>query len=130
MKHSTQRILTTHVGSLARTDGLLPLLRLKEQGQPYNREELARQVREAVAYVVQKQVEAGVDIVTDGDAHFDSDVGGQICTNYPPRHMGGFDKDPKPTPAGVVARLVEPLFHLLATASAASSSFMASIGIV
>ena len=71
MKHSTQRILTTHVGSLARTDALTPLLRLKEQGQPYDYEELARQVREAVAEVVRKQVEAGVDIVTDeiGRAH-------------------------------------------------------------
>jgi len=67
MKQSTQRILTTHVGSLARPDALLPLLRLKEQGQPYDREELARQVREAVADVVRKQVEAGVDIVTDGE---------------------------------------------------------------
>ena len=67
MKHSTQRILTTHVGSLARPDALLPLLRLKEQGKPYDREELARQVREAVAYAVRKQVEAGVDIVTDGE---------------------------------------------------------------
>ena len=67
MKQSTQRILTTHVGSLARPDALLPLLRLKEQGQPYDREELAGQVRDAVADVVRKQVEAGVDIVTDGE---------------------------------------------------------------
>jgi len=67
MNHSTQRILTTHVGSLARPDALLPLLRLKEQGQPYDGEELARQVREAVTDVVRKQVEAGVDIVTDGE---------------------------------------------------------------
>jgi 5-methyltetrahydropteroyltriglutamate--homocysteine methyltransferase len=67
MKHSAQRILTTHVGSLARTDALLPLLRLKEQGQPYDREELARLVRGAVTDVVRKQVEAGIDIVTDGE---------------------------------------------------------------
>ena len=67
MKHSAQRILTTHVGSLARTDALLPLLRLKEQGQPYDREELARLVGEAVTDVVRKQVEAGIDIVTDGE---------------------------------------------------------------
>ena len=31
MKHSTERILTTHVGSLARPDSLIPLLRLREQ---------------------------------------------------------------------------------------------------
>ena len=67
MKQSTERILTTHVGSLARSDSLLPLLRLKEQGQRYDHDELARQVRDAVAYVVRKQVEAGVDIVTDGE---------------------------------------------------------------
>ena len=67
MKRSTERILTTHVGSLARADSLIPLLRLREQGQPYDREELARLVREAVTDVVRKQVEAGVDIVTDGE---------------------------------------------------------------
>jgi len=67
MKRSTERILTTHVGSLARSDLLTPLLRLREEGQPYDREALARLVREAVADVVQKQVEAGVDIVTDGE---------------------------------------------------------------
>ena len=34
-------------------------------------------------------------------AHFDNDVGGQSWTNYPPRHMGGFDRgNPQPTPAG------------------------------
>ncbi|HEY7165643.1 MAG TPA: cobalamin-independent methionine synthase II family protein [Candidatus Binatia bacterium] len=67
MKRSTERILTTHVGSLARPDFLLPLLRLKEQGQPYEREELARAVRQAVTDVVRKQVEAGIDIINDGE---------------------------------------------------------------
>ena len=67
MKRSMERILTTHVGSLARADSLVPLLRFREQGQPYDREDLARQVREAVAEVVRKQVEAGIDIVTDGE---------------------------------------------------------------
>ena len=55
MKRSTERILTTHVGSLARADSLVPLLRLREQGQPYDREELARLVREAVADVVRSR---------------------------------------------------------------------------
>src|SRR5512132_674507 len=67
MKRSTERILTTHVGSLARADSLIPLLRLKDQGQPYDRDELARRVREAVTDVVRQQVEAGIDIVTDGE---------------------------------------------------------------
>ena len=67
MKRSTERILTTHVGSLARSDSLTPLLRLRENGQPYDREQLARQVRESVRDVVQKQIETGIDIVTDGE---------------------------------------------------------------
>src|SRR5262245_57078599 len=67
MKRSTERILTTHVGSLARSDSLIPLLRFRETGQPYDREDLARLVREAVTDVVRKQVEAGIDIVTDGE---------------------------------------------------------------
>ena len=44
---------------------------------------------------------AGLDIVTDGDAHFDDDVGGQSWTAYPPNHMSGLDiEHPVPTPAG------------------------------
>ena len=67
MNRSNERILTTHVGSLARSDSLTELLQLRENGQPYDREALARLVRESVAEVVRKQVEAGIDIVTDGE---------------------------------------------------------------
>jgi 5-methyltetrahydropteroyltriglutamate--homocysteine methyltransferase len=88
MKRSTQRILTTHVGSLARADSLLALLRLKEQGEPYDREELARRVREAVAEVVRKQVEAGVDIVTDGEQ------GKSGFFTYVVERFSGFERKP------------------------------------
>ena len=67
MKRSTERILTTHVGSLARPESLIPLLRSKERGQPYDQETFAKLVRDAVADVVRRQTEAGVDIVTDGE---------------------------------------------------------------
>lgn len=67
MQHSTHRILTTHVGSLARPDALVPLLRLKERGQPYDNAAFAALVHEAVVDTVRKQVEAGIDIVTDGE---------------------------------------------------------------
>ena len=67
MKYSQERILTTHVGSLGRPDSLLPLLKLREQRHPYDHDELARRVREAVAEVVRKQIKAGIDIVTDGE---------------------------------------------------------------
>jgi 5-methyltetrahydropteroyltriglutamate--homocysteine methyltransferase len=91
MKHSTQRILTTHVGSLARPDSLVPLLRLKEEGQPYDRQELARCVREAVSNVVRKQVEAGVDIVTDGEQ------GKSGFFTYVIERFNGFERKP-PSP--------------------------------
>src|SRR5438046_9517112 len=67
MKRSTERILTTHVGSLARPESLIPLLRSKDRGQPYDQETFAKLVRDAVADVVRKQIETGVDIVTDGE---------------------------------------------------------------
>ena len=88
MKRSTERILTTHVGSLARPDSLIPLLRLREQGQPYDREELARLVREAVADVVRKQIEAGIDIVTDGEQGKASFFG------YIVERFSGFERKP------------------------------------
>ena len=67
MKRSTERMLTTHVGSLARPDALIPFLRAKDRGQPYDREACAKVVREAVTDVVRRQTEAGIDIVTDGE---------------------------------------------------------------
>ena len=88
MKRSTQRILTTHVGSLARADSLVPLLRLREQGQPYDRAELARLVREAVTDVVRKQIEAGIDIVTDGEQ------GKAGFFGYVVERLTGFERKP------------------------------------
>jgi 5-methyltetrahydropteroyltriglutamate--homocysteine methyltransferase len=67
MKHSTDRILTTHVGSLARPHPLLEIMRAKAAGQDYDRAEFARQTREAVKDVVQQQVASGIDIVSDGE---------------------------------------------------------------
>ena len=58
------------------------------------------QYLDAVGIYIKEQELAGLDIVTDGDAHFDQDVGGQSWTAYPMRHMAGFDRTPKPTPAG------------------------------
>ena len=67
MKHSTHRILTTHAGSLARPADLLEMVRIKEAGQPYDQEAFAARVRTAVAEVVGKQINAGVDVVSDGE---------------------------------------------------------------
>ncbi len=63
---------------------------------------------DAVSVYLREQEMAGLDIVTDGDAHFDNDVGGQSWTNYPTRHMSGFNSDPKPTLAGKGGLLFPP----------------------
>ena len=67
MKRSSERILTTHTGSLPRTAKVVELL-LAEQKRPgARRAELQAAVREAVATVVQKQIECGLDIINDGE---------------------------------------------------------------
>ena len=67
MKRSTDRILTTHVGSLPRPPEMLEVLSQKESGQPFDRTLWDERVSHAVANAVHKQVAAGIDIVTDGE---------------------------------------------------------------
>ena len=67
MKLSHDRILTTHVGSLPRPPGLSELLLKREFGEEIDNAAFDAQVRDAVGDAVRKQVEAGVDIVSDGE---------------------------------------------------------------
>jgi 5-methyltetrahydropteroyltriglutamate--homocysteine methyltransferase len=67
MKCSTERILTTHCGSLARPHDLLENMRAKESGQPFDQESFATRVRSAVAKIVRQQIDNGLDIVCDGE---------------------------------------------------------------
>ena len=67
MKRSTDRFLTTHTGSLPRPADLIRMMYAKEEGVPVEAEALSRRVAEAVAEVVRKQAEAGIDIVDDGE---------------------------------------------------------------
>ena len=67
MKTSTDRILTTHVGSLPRPEKLVDLLRLEDQGKKVNQETLNDSIGKAVDEVVALQVESGVDVVSDGE---------------------------------------------------------------
>jgi 5-methyltetrahydropteroyltriglutamate--homocysteine methyltransferase len=61
------RILTTHVGSLARPRALLELLVAVEHGESVDPSALERTLVEAVADVVRRQVDAGIDVVDDGE---------------------------------------------------------------
>ena len=67
MQRSTERILTTHTGSLPRPEALVQLMFARESGEQVDADALAEQVRGAVAGVVGQQVEAGVDVVSDGE---------------------------------------------------------------
>jgi 5-methyltetrahydropteroyltriglutamate--homocysteine methyltransferase len=67
MKTSTDRILTTHVGSLARPDDVLELLFAKERGEQFDPARFESLVQTAVSDIVQRQADAGIDIVCDGE---------------------------------------------------------------
>jgi 5-methyltetrahydropteroyltriglutamate--homocysteine methyltransferase len=67
MIRSTDRFLTTHTGSLPRPDDLIRMMYAKEEGVPVEPAALAARVRSAVAEVVRKQADAGIDIVNDGE---------------------------------------------------------------
>ncbi len=61
------RILTTHTGSLPRPDDLIASMWAKEDGVPLDEEALAEQVRDAVGRCVKQQVDAGIDVINDGE---------------------------------------------------------------
>ncbi|HJY76401.1 MAG TPA: cobalamin-independent methionine synthase II family protein [Burkholderiales bacterium] len=65
--HFTTRIRTTHVGSLIRPPDLLQFIRPKQAGQPYDEQAYAKCLRASVEAVVRSQVEAGIDVVSDGE---------------------------------------------------------------
>jgi 5-methyltetrahydropteroyltriglutamate--homocysteine methyltransferase len=67
MKRSTDRILTTHTGSLPRPDDLLVVMREKENRRPYDAVAFAARARQAVIDVVRRQCELGIDIPSDGE---------------------------------------------------------------
>ena len=87
MKLSTERILTTHVGSLPRPDDLLELLRQEDRGEAVDEEALHARTTEAVAQAVADQVAAGVDVVCDGEMSKIS------YATYIKNRITGFDGD-------------------------------------
>src|SRR5215472_12101894 len=100
MKISTDRILTTHVGSLPRPPELLALLEARENGREYDQTAFEKDLATAVEEVVRKQVAAGIDVVCDGEL-------GKISYTFYVRHRlsgitafrGGDDDQPPQTAA-------------------------------
>jgi 5-methyltetrahydropteroyltriglutamate--homocysteine methyltransferase len=102
MKRGSNRILTTHVGSLIRPAALQDFLRLKQAGRPYDGAAYQKCLRGAVAEVVHKQAEVGVDVVSDGE------FGKSISwSQYVLERLSGFERRPIKLGANPFARGVD-----------------------
>jgi 5-methyltetrahydropteroyltriglutamate--homocysteine methyltransferase len=89
MKRSTERILTTHVGSLIRPQPLQDFMRAQQAGKPVDQKAYDECLSEAVAEVVRQQAEAGIDVVSDGE------FGKAISwSQYVLERLSGFERRP------------------------------------
>jgi 5-methyltetrahydropteroyltriglutamate--homocysteine methyltransferase len=89
MKRSTDRILTTHVGSLIRPPELIAFLRAKEAHQPVDAGAFDACLSESVAGIVRGQAEGGIDVVDDGE------FGKTISwSQYALERLTGFERRP------------------------------------
>lgn len=93
MKTSTERILTTHVGSLPRPQDVVDLLFAQDRGEPVDQALFDATMKRGVADAIQKQQESGVDIVSDGETSKIS------YATYIRHRLTGFEGDSsRPTP--------------------------------
>ncbi|HEU0157495.1 MAG TPA: cobalamin-independent methionine synthase II family protein, partial [Stellaceae bacterium] len=111
MQTSSERILTTHVGSLPRPPDLLNFLEARESGRPFEQAAFDACLAAAVHDIVKKQVAAGIDSVCDGEL-------GKISYTFYVRHrlsgIGAFhggDNDAPPQSAAHRDLLDHPDFH-------------------
>jgi 5-methyltetrahydropteroyltriglutamate--homocysteine methyltransferase len=105
MKRSTDRIRTTHTGSMPRPPEMLDLMRARASGEPVDSKRFDEVLRKQVAAIVHRQVEAGIDVVNDGEC------GKVSFNNYVADRLSGFEKRvpagglPPPTgPIGIGGR--------------------------
>ena len=89
MQRSTEKILTTHVGSLIRPAKLLEFIGPLQAGKPYDKAAYAACLKESVADIVREQADAGIDVVSDGE------FGKSISwSQYALERLSGFEKRP------------------------------------
>ena len=88
---------TSLIGSLPRPSWFTENFGMRTFMQAMADTRYREQDTDAVAVYLLDQEAAGLDFCTDGDAHYDTEVGSLSWTSYPPFHMDGFDKGiPKP----------------------------------
>jgi 5-methyltetrahydropteroyltriglutamate--homocysteine methyltransferase len=97
MKRSDSRIISSHAGSLPRPDDLLQMNRTKQSGQPIDEAARAARIKSAVPEVVAKQVEAGIDVINDGE------YGKTNFLNYVQDRLGGFERTGKMEQMGAMS---------------------------
>ena len=85
MKHSADKILTTHAGSLPRNEAWLQMMIANEQGQKTDPRTYAAMNKQAVAEIVRTQLDLGVDIIDDGE------TGKPSFLTYINERLGGFE---------------------------------------
>jgi 5-methyltetrahydropteroyltriglutamate--homocysteine methyltransferase len=88
MSRDTDRILTTHAGSLPRPPGLREMVVAKASGEPYDPAAFDEQLRSGVAEVVRRQVECGIDCVNDGE------LSKSNFTDYVRWRIAGYEERP------------------------------------
>ena len=99
MRRSSERILTTHVGSLVRPQALLPFIRAKQSGQPYDERAYQDCLSRSVMDVVERQAAAGIDVPSDGE------FGKSISwSQYALERLSGFERRPVKHAASRFAR--------------------------
>jgi 5-methyltetrahydropteroyltriglutamate--homocysteine methyltransferase len=92
MKSSQQRILTTHVGSLPRSGAVVELLEAREKRAAFDDAGFDLTTRQAVLDIVERQVDAGIDIVSDGETSKIS------YATYVHDRLAGFSEEGNPGP--------------------------------
>jgi 5-methyltetrahydropteroyltriglutamate--homocysteine methyltransferase len=106
LDESNRRIVTTHTGSLPRPDALSNLLFAKMNQQSVDSAALGRETREAVKTIVGKQIDCGIDIVSDGEQ---SKASFQI---YATERLAGIEKiTPEPGERRTRENLAFPAFY-------------------
>ncbi len=99
MKRSSDRILTTHVGSLIRPQPLQQFLRAKQAEQPFDEDAYELCLTQSVAEVVSRQAAAGIDVISDGE------FGKSISwSQYVLDRLSGFERRPVKPGANPFAR--------------------------
>jgi len=127
VRRSSERVLATHVGSLIRPEPLLPFIRAKQNGQPYDQDAYQRCLTASVSEVVTRQAAAGIDVPSDGE------FGKSISwSQYALERLSGFERRPIKNTTSIARgadRTRFPEFYAeLDSASGPPATALASVG--